>query len=298
MFGSAANWKASLNPKQLEAVTAGDGPILVIAGAGTGKTWTLACRVAHLIEQGVPPERILLLTFSRRAAKEMLTRADRLNQGKGTGKVWGGTFHAIANRLLRLYGRPLGLSPDFTVLDQADMADLIDLVRGEQHPTKDKRERRFPRKDTLVAIYSRMVNAGQPLSAVLEEAFPWCADEADGIRAIFAEYTRRKRAQNILDYDDLLLFWRALGPTPAGQEAARQFEHVLVDEYQDTNPLQANILQSLRAENRNLRKRSTGSVLPPSATSSIFRSTFPARGASPSNRTTAPLARFWMCPMR
>jgi DNA helicase-2/ATP-dependent DNA helicase PcrA len=252
VFGSAANWKASLNPKQLEAVTAGDGPILVIAGAGTGKTWTLACRVAHLIEQGVLPERILLLTFSRRAAKEMLTRADRLNLGNGTGRVWGGTFHAIANRLLRLYGRPLGLSPDFTVLDQADMADLIDLVRGEQHPTKDKHERRFPRKDTLVAIYSRMVNAGQPLSTVLEEAFPWCADEIDGIRAIFAEYTRRKRAQNILDYDDLLLFWRALGPTPAGQESARQFEHVLVDEYQDTNPLQASILQSLRAENHNL----------------------------------------------
>ena len=162
-----ATWKESLNPAQLEAVICGDGPVLVVAGAGTGKTWTLACRVAYLIEQGVPPERILLLTFSRRAAREMLSRAGRLVDQGRTGKVWGGTFHAIANRLLRLYGRPLGVSPDFTVLDQADMADLVDLIRGEQHPSRDRHERRFPKKDTLVAIYSRMVNAGEPLSGVL-----------------------------------------------------------------------------------------------------------------------------------
>jgi DNA helicase II / ATP-dependent DNA helicase PcrA len=249
---AASGWKASLNPAQLQAVTCGDGPVLVIAGAGTGKTWTLACRVAYLIEQGIVPERILLLTFSRRAAREMLSRAGRLVDRTATGKVWGGTFHAIANRLLRLYGRALGLSPDFTVLDQPDMADLMDLIRGEQQPAGDKHERRFPKKDTLVAIYSRMVNAGEGLSAVLERAFPWCSDDADGIRAIFAEYTRRKRAQNVLDYDDLLLYWRAVGETPAGRTAARQFDHVLVDEYQDTNPVQAQILQSLRADNRNL----------------------------------------------
>src|SRR6202022_4661475 len=159
-FAPGAGLKESPNPAQLEAVTCGDGPVLVIAGAGTGKTWTLACRVAYLIEQGVPPERILLLTFSRRAAREMLSRAGRLVSHQSTGKVWGGTFHAIANRLLRLYGRALGLSPDFTVLDQADMADLMDLIRGELHPARDKRDRRFPRKDTLVSIYSRMVNAG------------------------------------------------------------------------------------------------------------------------------------------
>jgi len=257
VFASAADWKQSLNPAQLAAVTCGDGPVLVIAGAGTGKTWTLACRVAHLIEQGVPPERILLLTFSRRAAREMISRAGRLVELKRAGgSVWGGTFHAIANRLLRLYGRPLDLAPDFTVLDQADMADLMDLIRGEhgeQHAARDKHEqRRFPRKDTLVAIYSRMVNAGQGLSAVLEDGFPWCTDDADGIRAIFAEYTLRKRAQNVLDYDDLLLYWRALGATPAAEHVAAQFEHVLVDEYQDTNPLQAQILQTLRTGNRNL----------------------------------------------
>jgi DNA helicase-2/ATP-dependent DNA helicase PcrA len=132
------------------------------------------------------------------------------------------------------------------------MADLMDLIRGEQHPARDRTSRRFPQKDTLVAIYSRMVNAAEPLSHVLEHAFPWCADDAEGIRGIFAEYTRRKRRQNVLDYDDLLLYWRALGAAPAGQDVARQFEQVLVDEYQDTNPLQAQILQSLRSENRNL----------------------------------------------
>src|SRR5207302_3040940 len=138
----APNWKASLNEQQLEAVTCGDGPVLVIAGAGTGKTWTLACRVAFLIEKGIAPDRILLLTFSRRAAREMLSRAGRLVNQQRTGKVWGGTFHAIANRLLRIYGRTLGLSPDFNVLDQADMADLMDLIRGELHPSKERRDRR------------------------------------------------------------------------------------------------------------------------------------------------------------
>src|SRR5437588_5064089 len=226
----AAAWKDTLNPAQPAAVTAGDGPVLVIAGAGTGKTWTLACRVAYLIEQGIPPERILLLTFSRRAAREMLSRAGRLVEHSRTGKVWGGTFHAIAHRLLRIYGRPLGLAPDFTVLDQADMADLIDLIRGERPAPADKRERRFPKKDTLVAIYSRMVNAGEGLSTVLEHAFPWCTDDADGIRAIFAEYTRRKRAQNLLDYDDLLLYWRAVAQSASGTQMALQFEHILVDE--------------------------------------------------------------------
>src|SRR5262245_26097915 len=164
----------SLNPAQREAVTCGEGPVLVIAGAGSGKTWTLACRVAYLIEQGTAPERILLLTFSGRAAREMLSRADRLlGRGKAH-KVWGGTFHAVANRWLRLYGRPLGLPPDFTVLDQADTADLLDLVRGDLHLGKGQRERRFQKKDTLAAIYSRMVNTGVCLSTVLETAYPWC----------------------------------------------------------------------------------------------------------------------------
>jgi DNA helicase II / ATP-dependent DNA helicase PcrA len=247
-----SDWMGSLNPAQREAVTCGEGPVLVIAGAGSGKTWTLACRVAYLIEHGAAPEGILLLTFSRRAAREMLSRADRLlGRGKAH-KVWGGTFHAVANRWLRLYGRPLGLPPDFTVLDQADTADLLDLVRGDMHLGKGQRERRFPKKDTLAAIYSRMVNASIGLSTVLETAYPWCVDDQDQIRQLFVEYTNRKRAQNLLDYDDLLLFWRAVAETTLGQEAARSFEHILVDEYQDTNPLQAQILLALRRERRNV----------------------------------------------
>jgi DNA helicase II / ATP-dependent DNA helicase PcrA len=257
MFEQAisAGWMDSLNAAQREAVTVGDGPVLVIAGAGSGKTWTLACRVAYLIEHGVQPERILLLTFSRRAAREMLSRADRLvGHGKAHafGRVLGGTFHAVANRWLRLYGRPLGLAPDFTVLDQGDSADLLDLVRGDLQLGKGPRERRFPKKDTLAAIYSRMVNAGQALSSILETAYPWCTEDVDTIRTLFADFTRRKRDQNLLDYDDLLLFWRAVAETPIGQQAAREIEHILVDEYQDTNPLQAEILHALRREQKNL----------------------------------------------
>jgi DNA helicase II / ATP-dependent DNA helicase PcrA len=250
--GMSAGWMDSLNAAQREAVTCDDGPVLVIAGAGSGKTWTLACRVAYLLEHGVQPERMLLLTFSRRAARQMLSRADRIVGHGKTSRVLGGTFHAVANRWLRLYGRQLGLSPDFTVLDQADSADLMDLVRGELQLDKRQRERRVPQKDTLAAIYSRMVNAGQGLSTILETAYPWCVDDVETLRCLFAEFTHRKRAQNLLDYDDLLLFWRALAETPAGQEAARHIEHILVDEYQDTNPLQAQILLALRRVQRNL----------------------------------------------
>ncbi len=240
----------SLNESQREAVTATDGPILVVAGAGSGKTWTLACRVAHLLERGVPPERILLLTFTRRAAREMLARADRLVGGSRTGNVWGGTFHAVGNRLLRLYGRPFGIQPDFTVLDQSDTADLINLIRDELGLGRSTR--RFPRKETLAAIYSRTVNAGTKLGDVLDKHFPWCRKDAEGIRAIFERYTQRKRDQNVLDYDDLLLYWSALAGSSSGEELSRQFEHILVDEYQDTNPLQAQILLRMRRSSSNI----------------------------------------------
>jgi DNA helicase II / ATP-dependent DNA helicase PcrA len=234
-----------LNPEQRAAVLHGDGPLLVVAGAGTGKTTTLASRVAHLVERGIRPERILLLTFSRRAAREMLSRAERLTGHRDTGRVWGGTFHAVANRLLRLHGRPLGLRPDFTVLDQADGADVMNLLREELGFAQ--REKRFPRKETLAAIYSRTVNAGEKLGDVLKRHYPWCLDEADGIRQIFQAYTARKREQNVLDYDDLLLFWKALATAPETRGAlAAMFDHVLVDEYQDTNALQADILEGLR----------------------------------------------------
>ena len=234
-----------LNPEQRRAVEHGEGPLLVVAGAGSGKTTTLANRVASLIERGVRPERILLLTFSRRGAREMLSRAERATGRDDVGRVWGGTFHAVGNRLLRIHGRPLGLRPDFTVLDQADGADVMDLLRDELGFSA--LERRFPRKEMLATMYSRTVNAGEKLGDVLKRHYPWCLDEADGIRDIFRAYTERKRAQNVLDYDDLLLFWKALAWSPQTREPlASMFDHVLVDEYQDTNALQADILEGVR----------------------------------------------------
>jgi DNA helicase-2/ATP-dependent DNA helicase PcrA len=223
------------------------GPLLVVAGAGSGKTWTLACRVARLVDRGVPPERVLLLTFTRRAAREMLSRAEALTGERSVGRVWGGTFHATANRLLRMHGGALGLSSAFTVLDRTDTADLMDLIRGELGLGEG--ERRFPRKETLADVYSRTVNARTRLADVLSREYPWCAEQAEGIRSIFELYTERKRAQNALDYDDLLLFWEALCRHPAaGPAIAEAFDHVLVDEYQDTNAVQADILASLRAK--------------------------------------------------
>jgi len=234
-----------LNAEQLAAATHGAGPLLIVAGAGTGKTTTLASRVAHLIETGVRPERILLLTFSRRAAREMLSRAHRITDAPEAERVCGGTFHAVANGLLRQAGRPLGLMPDFTVLDQADGADVMNLIRDELGFSC--RERRFPKKDTLASIYSRTVNAGEKLSDVLKRHYPWCQEETDEIRQIFRAYTERKRAQNVLDYDDLLLFWKALAVSPTtGPQLAERFDHILVDEYQDTNALQADVLEGMR----------------------------------------------------
>jgi ATP-dependent DNA helicase UvrD/PcrA len=235
-----------LNPEQREAATHGDGPLLIVAGAGTGKTTTLAARVSWLVtERAVPPERILLLTFSRRAAHEMLARAERMTGRSDAGRVFGGTFHAVANRLLRIHGRALGLSPSFTVLDQPDGADVMNLIREELGFAK--RARRFPRKDTLATIHSRVINAGEPLDDVVRRWYPWCTDDIDGVRAIFRAYVERKRAQQTLDYDDLLLFWRALATAPeTGRQLASAFDHILVDEYQDTNALQADILEAMR----------------------------------------------------
>jgi DNA helicase-2/ATP-dependent DNA helicase PcrA len=252
MFDSSAPpWRESLNDAQRAAVEHPGGTVLVVAGAGTGKTWTLACRVAHLIESGVRPERLLLLTFTRRAAREMLARAGGLIGRDVLGKAWGGTFHAVGNKLLRLYGRPLGVRPDFTVMDQADAADLMDLIRGEHGLGGG--ERRFPRKDTMAAIYSRTVNARTKLGQVLERWFPWCAEEAAGIRTVFRTYTERKRSHNVLDYDDLLLYWHALVREPGPADlVAGLFEHILVDEYQDTNALQAEILGSMWRPGGNL----------------------------------------------
>ena len=233
-----------LNPEQRLAATHGEGPLLIVAGAGTGKTTTLAARVTTLLERGVRPERVLLLTFSRRAAREMLDRAERAGH-REAGRIWGGTFHAVANRLLRVHAQALGLSPGFTVLDQADAADVMNLLRDELGYAS--RTKRFPRKETLAQIHSRVVNAGEKLDAVVDRHYPWCVDEVEGIREIFRAYTARKREQHTLDYDDLLLFWKALASAPAtGPHVAAMFDHILVDEYQDTNAVQADILEAMR----------------------------------------------------
>jgi DNA helicase-2/ATP-dependent DNA helicase PcrA len=238
---------AGLNQPQREAVQHGDGPLLVLAGAGSGKTRTLCSRVARLVADGVPPERILLLTFTRRAALQMLRRAGGSDPDSPCRRVWGGTFHAVGHRLLRLHSAALGLRPDFAVIDSGDAADLLDLLRDDLGIARD--DRRMPRKDTALTVYSRTVNLRAPLREVVARHFPWCRDAVEPLAGLFRAYTARKRERGLLDYDDLLLYWHALAGAP---EVGAAFDHVLCDEYQDTNPLQAEILDRMRATNRNV----------------------------------------------
>ena len=250
-----------LNPQQRRAVEHGvgepsatpAGPLLVIAGAGSGKTSTLAHRVAHLIVNGANPLRILLMTFSRRAAAEMTRRVERITRtaiGQGAVSVtdalnWAGTFHAIGARLLRDYADQIGLDPAFTIHDREDSADLLNLVRHQLGFSKT--EARFPTKGTCLAIYSRCVNAESPIEDVLRTSFPWCADWVKALKELFADYVEAKQQQSVLDYDDLLLYWAQMMSDPGlAAEIGGRFDHVLVDEYQDTNRLQASILLALK----------------------------------------------------
>jgi DNA helicase-2/ATP-dependent DNA helicase PcrA len=242
-----------LNAQQRAAVEHGRGPLLVVAGAGTGKTRTLVHRTAHLIAQGTPPQRVLLLTFTRRAAAEMLRRVDQLlrrNSGSGglrsdpAQRVWGGTFHATATHLLRLYGQLIGLDPAFTILDRGDTEDLLDVVRTELNLAKT--EARFPKKGTCLAIYSACVNARRPIAEVIQDQFPWCEPWVDELKKLFQAFADRKDRAALLDYDDLLLFWSGLmRDASAGPLVRERFDCVLVDEYQDTNRLQAEIIAGL-----------------------------------------------------
>ncbi len=246
-------WLSDLNDAQRSAVRHGNGPLLIVAGAGTGKTKTLACRVTYLINQGVPPERILLLTFTRRAAEEMLKRASSVSSGGDalTRRVWGGTFHAVANRLLRIYAQAAGLSPDFTILDRADAEDTLNVARNDL--SFSSRESRFPRKSTCLDIYSRRVNSTATLADLLKAEFPWCAMWENELNTLFRTYVNRKLARNLLDYDDLLLFWFHLLEDPGlAASIGGRFDHILVDEYQDTNQIQAGILERMRKTNKNI----------------------------------------------
>jgi DNA helicase II / ATP-dependent DNA helicase PcrA len=256
---------AKLNPEQRRAVEHGvgasateHGPLLVIAGAGSGKTNTLAHRVAHLIVNGADPRRLLLMTFSRRAAAEMERRVQRIVAAASGGSAlaaaaltWSGTFHSIGARLLREFAERIGLGPSFTIHDRADSADLMNLARHELGLSKT--ESRFPTKSTCLAIYSRTVNGETPLANVLGQAFPWCAAWEAELRRLFAAYVEAKQRHSVLDYDDLLLYWAQMMALPAlAAEVAGRFDHVLVDEYQDTNRLQAAILLALKPDGRGL----------------------------------------------
>ncbi len=235
-----------LNPEQRQAADHDDRPLLVLAGAGTGKTATLAARVGRLLERGVEPERICLLTFSRRAATEMLVRAGHLGDPSRAARVTGGTFHSVAQRLLHRHGHVVGLDPGFTVLDAADSAELIGMVRHDLGLDRAG-GRRFPRKETLASILSQVANSQVRLSEVVARSFPWCGDDLEGIRSVFAAYTARKRAARLCDFDDLLLLLRAMGEVDGGRRLlAGLFDHVLVDEYQDVNGLQADVVELLR----------------------------------------------------
>jgi len=260
----------SLNPQQRRAATFGTpvpdkgvsaGPLLILAGAGTGKTNTLAHRTAHLVLNGTDPSRILMLTFTRRAAQEMIKRTQGIvaevlsDRGKAGDRsvisrlIWAGTFHSVGSRILRLYAKHLGLDPNFTVLDRGDAADLMDVVRHELGFSG--KEKRFPRKDACLAIYSYRVNTRLSLKQTLEEQYPWCREWEADLTRLYREYVGRKQKNRVLDFDDLLLFWHVMMQTPAlAQSLSKNFDHLLVDEYQDTSNLQGEIIHALKPDGR------------------------------------------------
>ncbi len=262
---TASDYLQTLNPEQRRAVEHGAAggfaasPLLVIAGAGSGKTNTLAHRVAHLIVQGADPRRILLMTFSRRAAFEMTKRVERIarkvmgdNAGVMTDALtWAGTYHGIGARLLREYAEQIGLDPAFTIHDREDSADLMNLVRHEAGFSKT--ESRFPTKGTCLSIYSRCVNAEMQIEQVIGTSYPWCSGWAAELKELFAAYVEAKQKQNVLDYDDLLLYWaQMVADRGLADDIGGRFDHVLVDEYQDTNRLQSSILLALKPGGRGL----------------------------------------------
>lgn len=245
------DYAALLNPAQLEAVTTTEGPVLVIAGAGSGKTRTLVFRVARLVEQGIDPQAILLLTFTRKSASEMLRRAAGLLDGRCE-QVSGGTFHSFANIVLRRHGQPLGLASSFTILDRGDSEDALGLLRARLG--LDRKDKRFPRKQTIAELFSMAVNKSVPLAVLLEESYAHLAEHGEDLEALRIAYETYKRERQVVDYDDLLVKLHLLLSEHDAVRAqlSRRYRYIMVDEYQDTNPLQAAIVRGLASEHGNV----------------------------------------------
>lgn len=245
------DYRAALNSQQLAAVTAGEGPSLVIAGAGSGKTRTLVYRVAYLIDSGIDPSNILLLTFTRKSAQEMLERAGELI-GARSQRVCGGTFHSVANLLLRRYGRSIGVEPGFTILDRGDAEDLIALVRSQLG--LNEKDKRFPRKGTIMEMVSKSANTLRSLDEIILDEFGHFADHMEDLGRLQKAYQTAKRQKQLLDYDDLLVMLRELllRDETARTTISRQYRYILVDEYQDTNRLQAEVIRQLASTHNNV----------------------------------------------
>ena len=245
------DYAAALNAQQLAAVTAGEGPSLVIAGAGSGKTRTLVYRVAYLIDSGIDPSQILLLTFTRKSAQEMLDRAGELI-GVRSERVRGGTFHSVANMLLRRYGRAIGLEPGFTILDRGDAEDLIALVRAQLG--LNEKDKRFPRKGTIAEMFSKSENTLRPLDEIVVEEFDHFSDHLDALEQLQRGYQASKRQRQLVDYDDLLVLLRRLVMEDEGvrRTISSLYRYILVDEYQDTNRLQADVVRHLASTHQNV----------------------------------------------
>jgi DNA helicase II / ATP-dependent DNA helicase PcrA len=240
--GLRIDYRGMLNPEQYEAVTSIRGPLLIIAGAGSGKTRVITYRTAYLAERGVPPERVVLLTFTRRAAREMLSRAEALS-GINLRGVAGGTFHSFANTLLHRYGKHVGLDQNFTVLDQADSEDAVKAVRDQLGLGSENR--RFPKKGTLFAIISKARNKGVTVEEVVAGEFSHFEDDLDGIEQVAAGYRKLKAARHLVDFDDLLFHLRDLLAGEKGPDISNRYKYVMADEYQDTNQVQADIVRRL-----------------------------------------------------
>ncbi|MEZ0343606.1 MAG: UvrD-helicase domain-containing protein [Caldimicrobium sp.] len=246
-----AEFLKDLNPAQREAVETIYGPLLVIAGAGSGKTRTLVCRLAYLVERGIPSEKILLLTFTRRAAREMIDRASSLLQ-RDVNKITGGTFHSLCNLMLRQYGSLIGYNSNFTLLDRGDSEDLLNLLKTSLGLSD--RKKRFPKKDTLATIYSKSINQLRSVEEIVSSEYPQFLEYLPEIQRLFAEYVAYKREHQLMDYDDLLLNWlKILKEFPyVRKDVGARFQFIMVDEYQDTNTLQGEIIKYMAEDHQNV----------------------------------------------